>query len=248
MEKIKVICIVFLLSISCSCEKSSDAATAAASNTGKAGSLSKFTIIGNYIYAVSSHFLYTIDISDPSKPTKVNESPLNYDMETIYPYKNTLFIGSKTGLYVYSLENAAEPKLIGEAKHGRSCDPVIANDSASYSTLKGNSACGPATSGLYVYDIRNLDRPELKKTIPIDEPIGLGMEDSVLYVCCANEGMKVFSIKNAYDPVEITKIPDAGFIDVIPYNDILICWVNDGISLYDISKRFQPAFIKKISN
>src|SRR6476660_3814253 len=209
MERVKIICIVFLINIVYSCEKSSDASSAP--DTGKGGSLAKFTIIGSYIYAVSSHFLYTIDISDPATPTKVNESPLNYDMETIYPYKNTLFIGSKTGLYVYSLQDAAAPKLIGEAKHGRSCDPVVANDSASYSTLKGNSFCGPATSGLYVYDIKNLDQPELKKTILINEPIGLGMEDSGLYVCCANEGMKVFSIKNAYNPVEVKTISGTDF-------------------------------------
>lgn len=35
----------------------------------------------------------------------------------------------------------------------------------------------------------------VKKTIPINEPIGrLGMADSALYVSCANEGLKVYSI------------------------------------------------------
>ena len=137
--------ILALVSFNIACSKSGE--TGAATSTGKGGSLSKFTIIGDYIYAVSMHFLYTIDISNPSSPMKVNESPLNFDMETIYPYKNRLFVGSKTGLYIYSIDAPSAPKLIGEAKHGRSCDPVVANDSVSYSTLKGNSFCGPATSG-----------------------------------------------------------------------------------------------------
>jgi hypothetical protein len=233
-----------------SCEKSSDSnySPNAASSVGAGGSLAKFTIIGNYIYAVSSHYLYTVDISNPASPAKVNQSALNFDMETIYPYKNRLFIGSKTGIYIYSIDTASSPRLIGEAKHGRSCDPVVANDSVSYSTLKGNTICGPATSGLYVYDIKNLNLPVLKKTIPINEPIGLGMSDSALYVCCANEGLKVFSIKNAYNPVERQTISGSAFTDVIPYGNILICWVSDGISLYDISNRLQPVFIKKISN
>ena len=143
-----------------SCEKNDS--TAAAPSTGKAGSLAKFTIIGNYLYAVSSHYLYTVDISDPSKPSQMGQSPLNFDMETIYPYKNRLFIGSRTGIYIYSVDTPAVPRLIGQAKHGRSCDPVVANDTVSYSTLKGNSNCGPATSGLYVFDVRDLNQPLLK--------------------------------------------------------------------------------------
>jgi hypothetical protein len=205
-------------------------------------------VVGNYIYAVSMHYLYTVDISNPGNPVKVNQSQLNFDMETLYPYKNSLFIGSKTGLYIYSLENPSAPKLTGEARHGRSCDPVIANDSVSYSTLKGSTFCGPATSGLYVYDIKNLNNPVLKKLIPINSPIGLGMADSALYVCEANEGLRVFDIKDAFNPIERSMINGPGFIDVIPYESLLVCWVIDGISLYDITNRLEPIFIKKITN
>lgn len=230
------------------CQKSGSSAGAAAGGTGVGGSLAKFTIVGSYVYAVSSHFLYAIDISDPAHPVKKGQTALSFDMETIYPYKNRLFIGSRTGLYIYSIDTASGPRLIGEAKHGRSCDPVVANDSVSYSTLKGSTDCGPATSGLYVYDVRNLNYPLLKKTIPINEPVGLGMADSALYVCCAGVGLKVYSIKDAYNPVERQTVTGAGFTDVIPYNDLLICWVSEGISLYGISDRFKPVFIKNISN
>lgn len=231
-----------------SCEKASDSNMSLSNATGVGGSMAKFTIAGNYLYAVSSHYIYTVDISDPSKPKKTNQTELSFDMETIYPYKNNLFIGSRTGLYIYSLAVPSAPKLIGEAKHGRSCDPVIANDSVSYSTLKGNSFCGPATSGLYVYDIKNLNQPQLKTTIKINEPLGLGMADSALYVCCAAEGLKVFSIKNPYEPVERKIFAGNNYIDVIPYNDILICWSAEGIVLYDITNRLLPVFIKKIAN
>lgn len=229
-----------------SCEKS-DTTAASSSATGKGGSLAKFTIIGNYIYAVSSHYLYTVDISNPSNPVKSGQSALNFDMETIYPYKNRLFIGSRTGLYIYSIDTPAAPRLIGEAKHGRSCDPVVANDSVSYSTLKGNTYCGPAASGLYVYDVKNLNQPVLKKTIAMNDPLGLGMADSALYVCYT-DGLKIYSIKNAYDPVETGIISGTGFTDVIPYDNLLICWLNGGIGLYDIANRLQPVFIKKISD
>lgn len=246
MKKIEYLNIIFWSLVLLSCEKTGDAS--ANLSTGKGGSLAKFTIIGNYVYAVSSHFLYTIDISNPSLPSKVNESPLNFDMETLYPYKNRLFIGSKTGIYIYSIEQPSAPKLIGEAKHGRSCDPVIANDSVSYSTLKGSTFCGPATSGLYVYDVRNLSAPVLKKLIPLNDPIGLGMADSALYVCNANEGLKVYDIKDAYLPLEKLTVAGPGFIDVIPYDNLLICWTATGINLYDITNQLKPVFIKNIAN
>jgi hypothetical protein len=253
MRRIYSLCFIIVVLLFASCEKSSSGADATANalspgGTGVGGSLAKFTISGNYIYAVSSHFLYTVDITNPSQPVNVGKSALNYDMETIYPYKNQLFIGSRTGLYVYSLDTPSAPKLIGEAKHGRSCDPVVANDTVSYSTLKGSTICGPATSGLYVYDIKNINQPDLKKLITINEPVGLGMADSALYVCCAGEGLKVYSIKNAYNPVEIKTISGSNFTDLIPYNNILICWVADGISLYDITNRLQPVFIRKVMN
>ena len=241
-----IICLFAFAVAFFSCEKTSESKSA--NSTGVGGSLAKFTIVGNYLYAVSSHFLYTVDISNAASPVKVDESVLNFDMETIYPYKNNLFIGSRTGLYIYSLDNPAKPVLKGEAKHGRSCDPVVANDSVSYSTLKGNSFCGPAESGLYVYNVKDLNYPELKKTIPITEPIGLGMADSALYVSCANEGLRVYSIADAFNPVERETISGYNFIDLIPYNDLLISWVSNGIVLYDISNRLKPVFIKHIAN
>ena len=72
MKKLKYLNIIFWSLVLLSCEKTGDAS--ANLSTGKGGSLSKFTIIGNYVYAVSSHFLYTIDISNPTLPNKVNES------------------------------------------------------------------------------------------------------------------------------------------------------------------------------
>ena len=81
----------------------------------------------------------------------------------------------------------------------------------------------------------------------MNDPLGLGIADSALYVCYS-EGLKVYSIKNAYDPVEVKTIPGAGFADLIPYDNILICWANGGISLYDITDRLNPAFIKKVTD
>ncbi len=225
-----------------------NAVDASASPTGQAGSLSKFTIVGNYLYAVDSRNLYSYDISNPINPIKTNTTVINFDVETIYPFNNRLFIGTTTGMFIYSIDTPSIPTKLGEARHARSCDPVVANDSIAFVTLKGNTACGPAVSGLYVHDIRNVFQPVLIKTLPITSPEGLGLNGSVLYICCNNEGLKVINVADAANPIEIRTVAGGYFKDVIPYGNLLICFINTGISLYDISNPTNPVFIKEITN
>lgn len=236
-----LLCVVFLYS----CQK--EAATNASVQTGKSGSITRFTIAKNYLYIVTNHYLSVYSLSNPAKPEKVHTSDLNYDIETIYPYNNYLFLGTRTGLYIYSIDTASAPSLIGLAKHARSCDPVVVNDSVAFVTLKSSSGCGPAQAGLYIHDISDINNPVLKNTIPLPDPAGLGIQDSILYVCCGNDGMKVFNIKDPYSPTLISTQTDGNYLDVIPYNGILICNDTEGIILYDIHEPGNPVLIKKIS-
>ncbi len=231
-----------------SCSKDGATNSALSSSTGVGGSLSKFTIVGNFLYAVDNHFLYTYNISNAANPVKTNSSELNFDIETIYPFNNRLFIGTRTGLYIYSIDTPSVPSKIAEARHARSCDPVVANDSIAFVTLKGNSNCGPAESGLYVHDIKNLFQPVLIKTVSLSNPEGLGLKGSTLYICCNNDGLKVFNVTQPSNPVEIRTLTGAYFKDVIPYGNLLICYVSTGIMLYDITNPTNPAFLKLIAN
>ncbi len=231
---------------SCSKEGTTDSAASATSGVG--GSLAKFTIVGNYLYAVDSYYLYAYDISNPVNPVKTSRTPINSGVETIYPFNNRLFIGTTTGMFIYSIDSASAPAKLGEARHVRSCDPVVANDSIAFVTLKGNARCGPAESGLYVNDIKNVLQPVLIKKLPIASPEGLGLNGSTLYICCNNDGLKVFNVANPASPVEIRTITGGYFKDVIPYGNLLICYVSTGISLYDISNPTNPVFIKLIAN
>lgn len=240
-----VVMLFYFWAVISSCSKESAGSNSTAS---KAGSLTRFTIEGNYLYAVDNHFLYAYSLINPTAPSKVFTSPMGFDIETIYSYKNRLFLGTRTGLYIYSIDTAAKPRLIGEARHARSCDPVVANDSVAFVTLKGNSFCGPATSGLYIHDARSLMNPVLKTTVAIPDPVGLGLQDSILYVCCGNDGLKVFNVIKPFSPTLITTKTNGKFVDVIPYNQTLICFTEEGIVLYDITNPALPLFIKKIAN
>ena len=240
--------IIIAFGFSCTKEAGDSAITnGAASDVGKGGSLARFTIVGSYLYAVDNYFLYTYNIADPKNPVKTNTVNVGFDVETIYPYKNRLFIGSGTGLYIYSIDTASFPSKMGEARHLRSCDPVIATDSVAFVTLKG-SRCGPAEDGLYVYDIKNLFQPLLKNTTKISTPEGLGIQDSTLYVCSNTNGLRVYNVSNPYMPVERKILKDAVYKDVIAYGNLLICYVTTGILLYDISNPIDPLRITLIAN
>ncbi|MEO6488349.1 MAG: hypothetical protein ABIO04_00295 [Ferruginibacter sp.] len=240
--------LLLVIIICCSCSKDAADNSSNSASTGVAGSLSKFTIVGNYLYAVDNHYLYSYDITDPYNPVNTNTSDMNLDIETIYPFNNRLFIGTRTGLYIYSIDTPSIPSRISEAHHARSCDPVVANDSVAFVTLKGNSDCGPAESGLYIHDIRNIFQPLLIKKVLINSPQGLGLHGNALYVCCNNEGLKVYNVLDPANPVIIRTITGGFFIDVIPFGDLLICYMETGLNLYDISNPMNPTLLTFIAN
>lgn len=219
----------------------------ASSTSGTGGSLARFTIAQGRLYVVDNTNLYTYDLSNPSNPSLVNTLVIGGSVETIFPYKDKLFIGSANGMYIYSISNPNTPVKLGAALHVRSCDPVVANDSVAFVTLTGGF-CGPATDGLYIYDIKNILQPVLKKLLPTETPYGLALRDTVLYVCGRQKGLKVFNVTNAYNPVLKNTLTGETFMDVIPFSNLLICYVNTGILLYDISSPENPQLINKINN
>ncbi len=232
-----------------SCAKEAQDVSAATTDTGKGGSLAKFTISGNFLYVVDDYYLHTYDITNPTSPVKTSVNQVGNFIETIYPYKNRLFIGSRNGMFIYSIDTPSVPSKMGTARHVRSCDPVVANDSIAFVTLKGNTPCGPAVSGLYVHNISNLFLPVLKKTIEISSPEGLGLQDTTLYICNNGFGLKIYNVSDPYNPVERRTINDGNYYrDVIPYGNLLICYVSAGIALYDIANPINPVFIKLITN
>jgi hypothetical protein len=227
--------LISILFLACSKDGAADSAA-----SGKGGSLARFTTVGNYLYIADQFGINVFDISTPGKAENRGSVPIGFGIETIFPYKDKLFIGSIDGMFIYSLDNPASPKKLGEARHLRSCDPVVANDSMSYVTLRGGTACGPATDGLYTYNITDLSKPVQKSLLQLSNPYGLGLTDSIVYVCRGDKGLTVVNVKQSNAPKETKTIKDAEYYDVIPYDQILICYVKTGILLYDISNPGNP--------
>lgn len=95
--------------------------------------------------------------------------PTEYGLETIIIYDNTIYLGSKTALYILSIDNPAAPVILSQTERVNfpfgGCDPVIVKDTYAYSTVKIiENICGqPATqSALLVYDVSNKSAPDQK--------------------------------------------------------------------------------------
>lgn len=223
----------------------------AAGSTGTGGSMARFTITGSYLYTVGSNKMEVFNLASPGNPQKGEPVYLGGGVETIFPYQDKLFIGSNAGMFIYSLSNPAVPTYLSGYAHLRACDPVVVEGNYAYVTLRTNadSWCGGGNSNqLDVVDISNLQAPEVRKTYPMQNPHGLGIDKGTLFICEGNYGLKVF---NATNPDKITDnqlshLKDLQAFDVIPLGKNLLVIGEDGFRQYDYSDPKNLKFLSKI--
>ncbi len=218
---------------------------------GKGGSLARFAISGNYLYGVDASKLITFSLENAGNPQQIKISEVGFNIETIFPYQDKLFIGSQEAMYVFSIANPANPVKIGEVSHIRACDPVVANDEVAYVTVRNGSDCGGSLNALYVYDISNPQAPREMNMLNMVNPHGLGWQNDVLYVCDGSDGLKVYitgSGAHKYELNYFTSVGGATFYDCIPYGNLLIAMVQGGLILYDISQPDTPHELSRVMN
>jgi hypothetical protein len=248
MKTIKhIIAGIILISLFGNCNKDSNGASVNAAGAG--GSTARFTINGNYLYVVDHSSLKAFLITDPNNPVYKSKTEIGINIETIFPYGDKLFIGSSFSMYIFSLSDPAHPQQMAKADYTirMSCDPVVAQDSVAYATLRATGPCGGGQSALVVYNIKNLSSPVLANTVNLSTPYGLGIKDHALYVCDGTQGLRIFNVTNRYAPVGVAGITGETFYDVIPYGNILIAQIAGGFALYNIGTNpLQPVFISKI--
>jgi len=208
-------------------------------STGQGGSMARFTIAHNYLYTVSNMDLNVFDISDACQPNLNQTVSIGWGIETIYPYKNNLFIGSQTGMFIYDISNGANPTLDSQFQHARACDPVVVKDQYAYVTLRGGTPCEGFNNQLDVIDISNLHQPRLLKTYEMDSPYGLAItEKDVLYVCDGESGLRVFDATDPLDLDEVHRKKDFSTYDVIALeNEVLMVIGAEGLYQYDASNK-----------
>jgi hypothetical protein len=196
-------------------------------SVGQGGSLARFKIVDDFLYAVDSHTLNVFNIQDLENPMDLDDVYAGFDIETIFNHGQYLFLGSMRGVYIYDISSPATPVFISEFQHGTACDPVVVDGDYAYVTLRGGNACGATESGLFIIDISNIEDPVLKTQYPMDGPYGLGVKDEKLFVCDGASGLKVYDKSDVMNLVELNHFKEIQTFDVIPLENTLLM-VGDG--------------------
>ncbi len=234
------IALVFILN---SCTKSESGLSSAGGDaTGQGGSLARFAIVDNTLYTVTNNRLLVFDITDREKPVLKGNTP-NFplgDIETIFARdNNTLFIGSSSAIYIYNISNKLNPVYRGQYNHATACDPVVANNTVAYATLRSSNGvnnwrCNRNVNQLLAIDITNLSSPFLIKTYNLKHPKGLGLYKNELFVCDENALIRYNA--NIPSALGIKAQYNLALNDVIIYDSLLIGIGNNGLVQYQIHK------------
>ncbi len=207
----------------------------ASGNVGKGGSMARFTILKNRLYIVDKADLNVINVENAQSATYVGKVKIGWGIETIYPFKDKLFIGSNNGMYVYSTKDEDNPQMLSNFRHARACDPVFVVGDIAYVTLRSGTRCQGYENQLDVIDIKNIKTPKLIKSYSMDNPHGLSVLNNKMVLCEGDYGLKILDIKDSKKIKTKSTIRDKHFYDVIGLseNHILLIGAN-GLFQYEL--------------
>ena len=194
----------------------------AESTTGTGGSLARFQIVDNYLYAVGNYEMAIFNIQNLAEPVLANTQYAGWNIETMFQAEGYLYLGSTNGMYIYSLVYPSAPEYVSDFTHWEGCDPVVVDGDYAYLTLRGGNFCGQLESVLEVIDISDKTNPTLAARYELENPYGLGIKGNILYVCDGTAGLKLFERETPKDLKLINSLKDIQAKDVIPLENSLI--------------------------
>ena len=225
----------------------SNSSATSVSPIGVGGSMARFTIMNDRLYTVGISDLDVFNIVNANDPKHTNRLNVGWSIETIYPFKNRLFIGSQAGMFIYNVSNADAPVADGQFNHARSCDPVIADDDYAYVTLRSGTTCQGFTNQLDIVKLNNITDPVLQKTYPMKNPHGLSKDGDLLFICDGDAGLKLYNAANVMNLQLIMEIGDIDAYDVIAMNKIALVVAKDGLYQYNYANPAEIRLLSKIT-
>jgi hypothetical protein len=209
--------------------------TAFVSSVGVAGSMARFAIKENALYAINHGYQLKIFNIGSTKIAKQDSINSLWNIETLFTYDKKLFIGSSNGMLIYDISDSKHPVYISQYNHVTSCDPVVVSGDYAFVTLRSGNNCHNIINELNVVSLKDIQNPKLVKAYPMFNPHGLGIDNNLLFICDGSAGLKVYDASdvNTIDQKLIKQFENIKTFDVIPYNDILIMSGTDGIYQYN---------------
>jgi hypothetical protein len=202
------------------------------SATGTGGSLARFKMVGDYLYVVDSSSLLVFEISNLTEPIFEGTEYVGSEIETIFHDNGFLYIGSSSGMFIYSLVVPQQPLYVSTISHIMGCDPVVVKDDYAYVTIRGGNFCGQDISELDVIDISDKSSPFIATSVKMIEPYGLGAHNESLYVSDGEAGIKLFNIENPTDIFLENEFEDVHILDIIPLEEKLLMVGDNTLYIY----------------
>ena len=232
---------------SCMVFFSSSLGTTTSTKIGTGGSMARFAVVNNYMYAVNVSSIVVIDVTATDQPIRKGTYSAGWNIETIYPFRDKLFLGSSSGMFIYSIANPEVPAREGTAAHFRACDPVVADDNYAFVTLRSGNFCQGTNNQLDIVNVQNVMTPTIIKTYPMTNPFGLAKDGNLLFICDGKDGLKVYDATDVQSLRLIKHIGNMETYDVIAGNNKLILVAKNGLYQYDYSNTNNIHQLSKIS-
>jgi hypothetical protein len=148
-------------------------------------------------------------------------------------------------MYYFDISNPAQPAFKGQFTHAKSCDPVIADSTYAFVTLRSGNSCQGFSNELDVIDMSVPSYFSTVKVYPMTNPFGLSKSGSLLFICDGRDGLKIYNASDVMN-IQLIKtfnIPDT--YDVITDNGLALLISKAG--LYELNYN-NPEQIKIIGH
>jgi hypothetical protein len=213
--------------------------------TGIAGSYARFGLYKDFLYTVDNTTLVSWDVKNGCA-SRLEATSVGWNIETIFPWKDRLFIGSQTGVFIFNNSNPVRPVLEQAFSHASGCDPVVCDDTHAYVTIHDGTTCNGTFNQLDVINISNLPSIRLEKIYQMKKPKGLSLAGKYLYLC--DDGLKIYDRTDPQDLKLLSHTKDIDTYDVIALDDThILITGQDGFIQYDVSNPEKPRRISIIA-
>ncbi|HRI61328.1 MAG TPA: hypothetical protein PK228_16425 [Saprospiraceae bacterium] len=211
---------------------------------GIGGSYARFTIVDQYLYTIDNALLRSWSVSSTC-PARLDSTWVGWNIETIFPWKDKLFIGSQTGVFIFNNSNPQRPVMEAQFSHATGCDPVVCDEKYAYVTIHDGTTCNGTFNQLDVIGIENLPATELDKVYQMKRPFGLAVTNDYLYLC--DDGLKIFDKTNPLDLKEKSHTTGFDAYDIIALGAGQLLLIGaDGFYQFDASDPENPRQISLI--
>lgn len=226
---------MLLVLVVISCESDSNDFTPGLGGTGTAGSMAKFTIVGQNLLVLQPGSIIQYTIEADGDLTYIRELVIfSGNLETIFPYGDKVLVGSSDQVYFLGFDSQNILDIISTYRHITACDPVVASNGIAFSTLRSNNCRFNSDEVLEIIDISDIGEPKLIKSYRTEAPYGLTINEQNLFVC-ERGGVAMYDVSDPQNilPKGFTQFTGERPLDIIHTQGYLI--VRTDKNIYNMS-------------